>query len=112
MVPVIPFSLNPSNPQCTMNKFHVITIKKVSYKVQSEEIKEHTHLEPAIADLMKFTREWLKSFLEAGFAEVSCAIYNFDKEEHLSLYPDDEITSESIRRYGDLIKSFQIDMYR
>jgi hypothetical protein len=95
-----------------MKQFHVITIKKVSYKVQSEEIKEHSHLEPAIADLMKFTREWLKSFLEAGFAEVSCAIYNFDKEEHLSLYPDDEITTDSIRRYGDLIKSFQIDMYR
>lgn len=112
MVPEIPFSLNPSNSQYTMKNFHVITIKKVSYKVQSEEIKEHTHLEPAIADLMKFTREWLKSFLEAGFAEVSCSIYSFDRDEHLSLYPDDEINLESIRRYGEIIKSFQIDKYR
>ena len=95
-----------------MKKFHVVTIKKVSYKVQSEEIKEHTHLDPAIADLMKFTREWLKSFLESGFAEVSCSIYAFDKEEHLTENPDDEITADSLRRYGDSIKSFQIDMYR
>ena len=95
-----------------MKKFHLITIKKVSYKVQSELLKEHTHLDPAITELMKFSREWLKDFLESGFADVSCAIYAFDKEEHLNEFPDEEITAEIIRRYGELIKSFQIEMYR